>query len=156
MIVVGIDPGPTKSAYAIVQFKGNTLDVLSSGFFSELSETIADAIYDGFFALETVEGYAWMPERSSALIQTSFVAGVIDGTLSTIGHRVVRLSARQWRKVICNDPAASDKIIKRILQARIPTLPRTNAHVRDAIGVALAAIELERRAAVLNRAKLVP
>lgn len=146
IIYVGIDPGPKRSAFAAVQFdEPSSFKVRDCCMFGiEKAMYIADGWgHETIVAIESVEGYAWKPERSAALIHTSFVAGNIEGKLSS-KFRTVLIPARKWRRIVCGSPTASDDAIKRTLKAILATLPKTNAHTRDAIGVAIAAAKLDR------------
>lgn len=145
-IYVGIDPGPKRSAFAAVQFDElSSFKVLDCDMFGiEKGRYIADGWdHETIVAIESVEGYAWKPERSAALIQTAFVAGNIEGKLSS-RFRTVLISARRWRHIVCGSPTASDDYVKRTLKAILGTLPKTNVHTRDAIGVAIAAAKLDK------------
>lgn len=73
----------------------------------------------------------------SPLIDAAFVGGTIKGLAMGHGLTVVEASAHQWRQAIVGKRTANDAEVKAALLRIMPGLPRCNAHVRDAIGLAL-------------------
>ena len=90
-------------------------------------------------AVETVVGSAWARPgaKSAALIAASELAGRILGVGRERGMSVVEASAREWRRAIVGKANASDVLIKAVVHKRVRGVPRTNEHVRDAIGMGL-------------------
>jgi Holliday junction resolvasome RuvABC endonuclease subunit len=68
---------------------------------------------------------------------TALIAGEVGGMCRTLGLPVAYLLAREWRKPLCGRGSAKDSEIEIALSAHIDLPKRTNAHVRDAAGVAL-------------------
>jgi Holliday junction resolvasome RuvABC endonuclease subunit len=90
-------------------------------------------------AVETPSGYVWRYERGAALLAMAEAAGYLQGRAEARGLRVLSPSAQDWRRVLCQDPSASDDQIARAVAYHVDQLPkRSNPHVRDALGVGVA------------------
>ncbi len=139
--VLGIDPGPTRCGWAFASREGGRFIYRGGGL---VASTVAalDALLaahpSGLVGLEVVEGYAFAQARSSALVATSAVAGILEGLAK--GRQLVKLSAASWRRIVLGLRSPTDAQIKEVVGRLVDGLPtRTNAHVRDALGVAIAA-----------------
>lgn len=144
-LIVGLDPGPTRSAMALVRTlpMGRVLHLRSGMVPSQPDAMLAWLQACGLpgtvtLAREQVSGYAYAHVRSAALLATQDRGARFVGTAQAHGYAVVEASAEQWRRQLTGRGAANDAAIKRALAPFVDGLPaRTNAHVRDALGVAL-------------------
>jgi len=73
------------------------------------------------------------------VVQTALIAGEIFGICKTLGMRPQYVLCKDWRKMLCGKGNASDAEVKEALSREVCLPVRTNAHVRDAAGVALVA-----------------
>lgn len=145
MIVLAFDPGKT-IGFAAVSFYSSHPDVIDSSSESDLvywrdelpklPKRNQDATL--VVAVETNETYATRERNINPvpLINAARIGGEIAGFARGLGLRVVEASALEWRRAIVGKRNASDAEIKTAL-SRLVDLPRTNAHVRDSIGLAL-------------------
>lgn len=69
------------------------------------------------------------------------VAGLIQGIAVGRGCDVVWMPARKWRRALTNRANASDQLIATKMPLFVSSLPiKSNAHLRDAIGVGYGAL----------------
>lgn len=142
MIVIGFDPGAT-TGWAAIRIVGQRGIYLDGG-------TVRGP--EGLEGLELPWAHFVVYEHVSkiyrrddfgtgmatALGEASYLAGMIRGIMRGRGIPSAPCSAAEWRKALVGKARASDAEIKATLMPRIAAAPaRTNAHVRDAIGVAL-------------------
>lgn len=156
MIILGIDPGPTECGWMSL---ASARDRVGPWRFDNCGNAeskyaaireLLDEVQPNVLAVERPKwqdhGRDPVATRAIAsnLIETNYVVARI---VAMVGVIVVEIPAQTWRLGLLRDRAAKDAQIKRALQALVPGLPtRTNAHERDAGGVALAAARLiERR-----------
>ena len=147
MIVLGVDPGSSASGWARVDVRGGnglpvTVTYVSSGNAlskpSSLSPLMDGADVVGCEKLEGVTYPAKGPGIVSALIASSYVAGLVSGIAAARGIRCIDMPAVQWRRIVIGKPNANDALVKDVVHRLVIGLPkRTNVHVRDALGVAL-------------------
>jgi Holliday junction resolvasome RuvABC endonuclease subunit len=90
-------------------------------------------------AIETNDTYVTR-ERNvnpAPFINAARIGGELAGYARALGLRVVEVSAHEWRRAIVGKRTASDAEVKAAI-GRIVDLPKqSNAHERDACGVAL-------------------
>jgi Holliday junction resolvasome RuvABC endonuclease subunit len=147
------DPGPTRSAFAIVSEGARGMSVfvnaglLKSDDHYAIQAKLAEAAHAG--AIVAVEiptalhpragaSVANLLARSKQLLATSRVAATIAADARGMGLKVIELPASKWRHAITRKSNASDAVIKRAVTMYCAGLPaRSNAHVRDAIGLGL-------------------
>lgn len=72
------------------------------------------------------------------IISTSWVGGRVEMAAEVAGVERMRLTSYEWRRRLCGNSNAKDHMVKEALQ-EFMTVPRSNAHTRDAAGVALVA-----------------
>lgn len=155
-IVIGWDPGPTKSAYAIL-LQGGSLYAVSK---FVVGETVTnDRLAEGFAvveahawdmglglrdvtaAIEAPGGYIFHQARGAQLLKTSHVAGELATIARMRGLVVIEKSAQEWRRKFCGRANATDAMVKQRCVMFVRELPRrSSAHMRDAIGVAWASL----------------
>lgn len=75
--------------------------------------------------------------KSKHLAHASRISGACEMAAHSLGWPVESFPATEWRKALIGNPFASDKTIGAVLRLRVRGIPRSNCHVRDAIGVAL-------------------
>jgi|SRR5690606_5922310 len=142
MIVLGIDPGATVGLALIeVPAVGRPKWIWHDAIREEelsLPELQWDEDAPGVIAIEQVEGYAYDHVRSKALIQTARLEGRLIEQARAMGYDPGMVSRSQWRKALCGNGSADDAEVKRALELQTVGMPkRTNAHARDAAGVAI-------------------
>lgn len=75
---------------------------------------------------------------ATCIARASRVAGEIAGAARAHGIEVVDVTAEEWRKALCSSRQATDAMVSTVIRSRVSDWPtRSNAHVRDAAGVAL-------------------
>lgn len=138
--VLGIDPGSGHIGLAVI-------DVGDQGFLEWVScatvkpgevTTAMLATYKmndvAFVVVEAPVGRPgpWI----GPVVDTAMIAGEIYGMAMCVGLRPTYVTCSDWRKVITGRHNASDAQVKVALEKRMVLPKRTNAHVRDAAGVA--------------------
>ena len=103
-------------------------------------------------AVEVVRGYAYEQARTAALFETSHVAGLLEGIAYARGLPALCIPAATWRNTITGTPSPSDAQVADAVPRFVDGIAkRTNAHERDALGLALVAgwhlLKAPRRAA---------
>jgi len=140
MLVLGIDPGPTKAGWALIDAEGTTARYMQGGWECCDEENIVRWIC-GFdrgdlIAIE-IPGLVVRDAAKHSLVETARWAGFAQGFTYLRSTSIV-LTAQQWRKELTGKPNASDALIHEALRPRITDLPkRCSVHIRDAVGVAL-------------------
>lgn len=106
--------------------------------------------------LEYASGAVYEPFRATTLLEQNFVAGMIAMAIRwpTPPPRVLRMTAPRWRKALTGkasigprkDGQTFDELIAQAVAVNVTDVPRSNAHARDAAGIAVvAARAVERR-----------
>jgi hypothetical protein len=91
------------------------------------------------------------PSMASGLLFVKGIAVALASAVASLdGVSFAYCDAATWRKRVVGRPNASDAQVKAALERavrakQLAELPRTNCHVRDAIGVALWAADMRRR-----------
>lgn len=159
MIVLGLDPGSLRSGYSIIHATGGHGRPIAASFLrgGEIEsepeawrETVRSTIHTAHIyssslcvAVEWVEGIAFPAKGAGIvphLVSSAAVAGGVAWMALAMGVGVRKISARDWRRTLFAKPQSSDQEIK----AKLPGLfqsgwpKRSNVHVRDAAGCALA------------------
>lgn len=152
-LILAIDPGSSRCAYAVLQGEVARVRYVASGFF--------DAELDGFLAVlggsafnvvavERPAGYVHEAARGANLMATAGVAYAIDWVARSRAIPTVTLTAAEVRKGVlgrstqafgrAQEKGGMDRIIKAAIATFVDGLPRqTNNHVRDALLVGVAA-----------------
>jgi len=154
-VVIGFDPGPTRTAWALVSVTDRGAAYLDSGTFpsryGEASNLLTSLSAWGWVAplravIETPRGVVFNMFRGDALLQSATVAGMISAECVRVlgGSCVSMVSADDARKAVGvkrgrRKAGSTDKAIKAILASSVGSMPkRSNPHTRDAIVVAVA------------------
>jgi Holliday junction resolvasome RuvABC endonuclease subunit len=160
MILAAFDPGSTRTGWSRLYVHGGagtgapiTCAFLDGGHVVNDLGVIGACIGNAeLVAIERVRGVAYGPKGAGIvphLIEASYACGGIAWLARSLGRRVLELTARDWRGVVLNKPHASDAEVKEAIARLVRGLPkRTNAHVRDAVGVGLGAAWLRNGRAV--------
>lgn len=162
MIILGIDPGPAECGWMSIEndedaparsgpWHAHNCGKVASRHVA-ISKLLAE-IRPNVVALERPKwqdhGRNPLATRAIAsnLIETNYVVGRIASMVRASDRSLLEIPAQTWRLGLLSVRAPSDAQIKRAVQALLEGLPtQTNAHERDAGGVALAAARLiERR-----------
>lgn len=146
MKVLGVDPGPTRSGYAVVAWEiaGKPAYVTSGDVESTGPAAVAllELLEHDLLAVETCAG-VFRGAAGIPLLETSFEGGVFAGIEYARGGAVEKVSSADWRRALTSKRGCSDAEIERVLRGHVQDMPaprKTNAHERDAIGVACAAL----------------
>lgn len=151
MIITGFDPGSNKTGWCSLDVRGGGTVPVEATFFEagivasepyELAELLR-ALKPEVVAIEKLEGFAFGggkgPGVVSALVASSRVAGMLSGLAYAAQIEAVEMTALVWRKLVIGNASAKDVQIADVVPARVHGWPkRSNAHTRDAGGVALA------------------
>lgn len=138
--ILAFDAGPRKTGWSLVSM-GPTPIVLSVGEVASHPEDLAALVAEtapAHVGIEVIKGYAFAQARTAMLMATSEVAGIIQGLAFAAKCGMTFFSAREWRAIIVGVPAPSDAEVAAALAGLVVLPSRTNAHHRDAVGVALA------------------
>lgn len=158
MIVLSFDPGSSLSAWSLLESRGVapkpiTIAALQWGMIHSREADVLHVLDEGVsvapdaIVIETIEGYAFKQTSQRGGGQ-AVVKGLLDTknaesmirTLCRNRGDVVDITARQWRKSLCDKANAKNPLIKARLQQVVYGLPRTNPHVRDSMGAGVALI----------------
>jgi len=139
--VMGIDPGPDRSAFSIVQFPTTGRPSVVRWFMQPSNPKHILAVLEEEVDLVAVERIVLLPGRTSnAIRDTCETSGAIQWLAISQGHRVVTPTVSEWRRKICGRKGSSatpgDQAVSEMLGAWLEHLP-PNVHLRDATGIAL-------------------
>ena len=141
-LVLGIDPGPQKTAAALIAVprKQTGPNILVTWQYTHSDPRHIKAILERQVDMVVVEQVYLLPGRTSnALRDTCEVGGGIAWLAELLGHNVLKLGVAQWRKrLLGGRGVGNDKMVQLALDAHFPDLPKSNVHLRDALGIALA------------------
>lgn len=145
--VLGIDPGPSKCAWALLDISGRgKAPVICCG----LVDT--PALDLGAWAdpatLLAIEWPAFRPiggranpaqslAMAAALVETALVAGELAGRAHGQFAGVVRVTCGQVRKALIGRPSCTDAELAWAIAFFVELPKRSNAHVRDAMAAAV-------------------
>ncbi len=144
MLILGIDPGVRGGAHgwALLSATRQRRPSFVAGGHSPTEAVLLQVgrlTPEDWVAVETPSGYVWHYERGADLLSMAEVAGYFRGRGEARGLRVLAPSAQDWRRVLCQDPSASDEQIARAVAYHVDQLPkRSNPHLRDALGMGVA------------------
>jgi Holliday junction resolvasome RuvABC endonuclease subunit len=137
IVVLGIDPGPQYSGWALVSVplgKPGTLIKGSHDLPGVVVEMIqlADQV-----VIERPEGKIYDKKRSYGLFPTAEMAGWLRAHVEIAGKPLIMLGAEAWRLGLIGKKSPGDKEIRSVLGMLVPGCTG-NSHVMDAIGIAMA------------------
>jgi len=145
IVVLGIDPGPSAHGWALLRVLDlQTAEWLALGvdkpdWYDAL--TLASfAVRPELVAIERPAGGGYSPATVPPLLETAYQAGILAGRALAAGLDVSPLCAADWRREVVGRGNAEDAAIKDAVLRLVTGWPKkSNAHHRDAAGVALAA-----------------
>ncbi len=143
MRVLGVDPGPRRHGWALLELapgeQPHWIGQGHSGSGSILA--VAHTLSPGdHVVIERPQGYVHEHKRGADLIETTWEAAKLFGRLAERGAIVHALGPEAWRQSVVGKRTPSDSEVRRALRLQVlfPPGARTNSHHRDAGGVALA------------------
>ena len=149
MIVMGIDPGPKSSAWAVVECTQYSIPRWVAKAYESNADIDLGLLWSlhgcGLLAVETSgESVLFgmtpqaMRSRAQQLARTNMVAGLLLGEAKNRGLPLIEVPAPVSRRSIGGKANCSDAIIKRALVMTTRNMPRqTNSHTRDAAAAAI-------------------
>lgn len=167
LLVLGLDPGPDENGWALVESirrGGHPAFVAGGKVMSEgpalrwvLRRAEQQAAMDRracpdlVVAIERPHWHGVARDEAAqraigaCLIETNYVVGRIAEMAEARGLAVLEIAAPVWRKRVLGKATADDAAIAQALPLVVSNLPkRSNAHVRDACGVAVGALRALR------------
>jgi Holliday junction resolvasome RuvABC endonuclease subunit len=144
--VLGVDPGPTRSGWALLSW-----DVSGRPAYVASGE-LASRGDDARALLEKWEPEAVAIEKCSGifrgaagipLLETNWIGGMFAGLAISNGREVEEIKSADWRLALTGKRGATDGRVEEVLRGHVEGMPaprQTNAHERDALGVACSAL----------------
>lgn len=149
VIALGIDVGPTKSGWALLEsltltsarfVAGGMCPSTAKGFRGLLSEYAHDVL-----SVEHIAGgVIFRPGSTRSLLVSAETAGFLLGIATATGRygpegdAILCFPAASWRRGIIGKTGPKNDEVKRVIKTRIRNLPkRFSNHVADACGVGL-------------------
>lgn len=143
MIWLGIDPGPQRCGWALLDRDPSRAPRFVDGGWSTPREVLHQLEHASRVAVEWLAPGLFSRDRYEGLVATARVEGSLDWCLQHAGFCPVKLSAGQWRADVVGRSSPSDDEIAQQIRRRVtglPAMPKTHAaHIFDALGVAYAA-----------------
>lgn len=147
IVVLGVDPGPSSHGWALVRVVDlqsaewlacGDVDVTEIG--SLFSRIGVECPEPALVAIERPAGGGYSPATVPPLLETAYQAGRVAGVAERLALSVRPLAAADWRREVVGRGNAENAAIKDAVLRLVRGWPkRSNAHERDAAGVALAA-----------------
>lgn len=153
--VLSVDTGPTRSGWALLAppaSRREKVRVLDYGMLeSESLWTLLQEYPLAWLAIETPvlihpgkdAKPAVLRARGKQLLATKGVASQLAGMALGRQRPYLECPATQWRAMLCGSPTAANARIQSTVSVFLERLPRTNEHVRDAIGLGLVALRID-------------
>lgn len=143
LVVLGFDPGATTGwAYLEVSLAAATW--IAAGAERDPSELLHRVQTTATLDLVALERVATVFPRdrfgtamARDLAHASWIGGEIAGAVRMLRRAVAECEATEWRKALVGATSPSDAKITRALRMHLRLPARSNAHERDAAGVAL-------------------
>jgi Holliday junction resolvasome RuvABC endonuclease subunit len=147
--LLALDPGPSFTGWASVSLDGPRVTFAAGGKIESVPGEIGQLFLEhapDVVAIESPSGFIFgksqgeIQGRAKQLMATAKVAGVLEGLAIARRVRVVTCTCAEWRKLTCGKAAATDHDVEDLVTRTVLGMPkRTNVHVRDALGLAIAA-----------------
>jgi Holliday junction resolvasome RuvABC endonuclease subunit len=148
MIVLGIDPGPEKSAWALLEVpETGKAKVVECGlvFAADLPIPAPDLVAiekPEYVPIGGKKNVAQSIALAQQLVETAWLGGRIYERLGD-HYVVVTHTAGEVRKKLLGRPSCNDRELKWALSHFVDLPKRSNCHTRDAMAVAIAAYRLQ-------------
>lgn len=139
--VLGVDPGPDRSAVSIVQFPRTGRPVVVRWMMVPSNPKHLGAVLEEPVDLVVVERIVLIHGKTSnAIRDTCEISGAIAWLAVLAGHKVTTPTASEWRRKLCGRRSSrgtpGDHAVTETLGAWLDHMP-PNVHLRDATGIAL-------------------
>jgi len=141
--VLGIDPGPSKCGYALLDFTIKAAPIWLEGGTSEDPGMLLDTTFaPGAGMLVVVERPIAVhnPLANVQVVATSWAGGAVYGYARARGYNLLDVGVNEWRIAFVGVSRKGDNVdakIERELRRQVRQMPaRSSAHARDAAGVA--------------------
>lgn len=155
-VMAAFDPGPTWTGYALLNIGIDPLKVVHF-------ELIEGAhVATDYFNLNNLVGRAHLValERSKVhklfdkvspfnICEMMYVTGRIAQMAAARGTHLIELTPMEWRHALTGRGSPTDAVIKAAVLRQMPKLPKTNNHVRDAVGLGMVAAWMVKSAGTL-------
>ena len=140
MRVLGIDPGSAHVGVAVLEFDGERpiwteAQTIKPG---EATWHWARGKLVGIDLVAIERPRQGFRPAGGHIIDTSWVGGRVEAFAEVAGIERMILTSYAWRRRLCGNSNAKDHMVKEGL-GEFLDVPRSNAHTRDAAGVALVA-----------------
>lgn len=152
MKILGIDPGPAESGWMTIWQRAKGLQFANSGNVDSKRRAFTELLDVEKPDVIAIERPKWQDHGRNAvatraiasnLIETNYVVARFAEIAVARGIKLLEIPAQTWRLGLLRSRSPSDAQIKRVVVALVLGLPtRTNAHERDAGGVAIAALRV--------------
>lgn len=160
-MVLGIDPGPSSSGWALLDFTIASAPVWFEGGRTErmlaLFELLEQRELAPRIALVAVERAValYSPLANVQAMGTAWAGGHVAGLAEARGFTVVALGVNEWRQAFVGHSSRGENVdhkVEAALRMFVRQMPtRTSVHARDAAGVACVAARDWRRSLRLQR-----
>lgn len=151
-MILAIDPGSKECGWALLSQHGSRVAHVMHGQCPSTPRGIRSLINhlpEGaevtILALEVVEGYVHEAFRAKHLFPTAEAVGMFEMIGHEMGITVVRMTARDVRKLLVGKATHPKKgmmdiLVEGVVKANVLRMPaQSNVHVRDALALGLAA-----------------
>lgn len=142
--MLGIDPGPTKSGYCVLDFTVRTAPIWLEGGTSEDVGQLLDTTFEAgpnFLVVVEQPRALHNPMANIQVMATAWAGGEIAGYARAKGFAVQVVGVNEWRTAFVGHSKRGDDVdakVKRELERRVRQMPaRSSTHARDAAGVAM-------------------
>jgi Holliday junction resolvasome RuvABC endonuclease subunit len=142
LVTVGIDTGPKSHAWGAVRRERDGLVYVAHGSITVgLDQPYQHGLLELLARMPRVAiecpQHAYSAATASPIIATARAAGELAGRLAVLGLQPVYITAADWRRELLGVANAHDAAVKAWLKQHVTGMPtRSNAHVRDALGLA--------------------
>ena len=142
--VLGIDPGPTKSGYCLLDFTIKASPIWLEGGTSEEVGVLLDTCFPPSASLLVVierPRAVHNPMANVQVVATSWAGGEVYGYARARGYNLLDVGVNEWRIAFVGVSKAGDNVdhkVERELKRQVRQMPaRSSSHARDAGGVAV-------------------
>lgn len=143
-LVMGFDPGPHKTAAALIAVpQGAGIPIFVKWYHVPSNPKAIAALLEGHLLdLVVVERvYLWDGRTNNSIRDTCEISGAIGWMAEHRNIETIRYGVTEWRRRLVTGKkrtgTANDKMVELALRAHFPDLPKSNDHLRDALGIAL-------------------
>lgn len=143
-LVMGFDPGPHKTAAALIAVPAGAGKPLFVKWYHVPSspQAIAALLEAHLLDLAVVERvYLWDGRTNNSIRDTCEISGAIGWMAEHRNIETMRYGVSEWRRRLISTKRGAgtpnDKMVELALRAHFPDLPKSNDHLRDALGIAL-------------------